>query len=238
MSTDNQGCPASRHDRREFLKAAAAVSGVMTATQTLGADGTPKPPNAAPMPQISLGKYSVSRLIVGCHDIDGGGHVSPLPAKGDARILHAGTGGADASPLRGGGRQRLAVAPARDAAGDLQPPATGRRKDADVRAHQRRREYGGSRPGRGADRGRPPRRSDRPAVQAGKARRRPRPPEANPRCRLARRSLHPHARGGRRRRIERLGRGLLPDVRLRAKPNGGRAAKAARTHPAPCARYF
>jgi hypothetical protein len=78
VSTDNQGCPASRHDRREFLKAAAAVSGVMTATQTLGADGTPKPPNAAPMPQISLGKYSVSRLIVGCHDIDGGGHVSPF----------------------------------------------------------------------------------------------------------------------------------------------------------------
>ena len=28
------------------------------------------------MPQISLGKYSVSRLIVGCHDIDGCSHMS------------------------------------------------------------------------------------------------------------------------------------------------------------------
>ena len=30
------------------------------------------------MPQISLGKYSISRLIVGCHDIDGGSHMSPF----------------------------------------------------------------------------------------------------------------------------------------------------------------
>ena len=79
MSADHQqGCPASRPDRREFLKAAATVSAAITSTQVLSAEGTPKPASAAPMPQISLGKYSVSRLIVGCHDIDGGGHVSPL----------------------------------------------------------------------------------------------------------------------------------------------------------------
>ena len=30
------------------------------------------------MPQISLGKYSISRLIVGCHNIDGGSHMSPF----------------------------------------------------------------------------------------------------------------------------------------------------------------
>jgi hypothetical protein len=50
------------------------------AAQALGADapaGKPKP-DSTPMPQISLGKYSVSRLIVGCHDIDGGSHMSPF----------------------------------------------------------------------------------------------------------------------------------------------------------------
>lgn len=73
-----QRCPASRPDRREFLEAAAAVSAAMTVTQVLGADGTPKPPTAASMPHVTLGKFSVSRLIVGCHDIDGGGHVSPF----------------------------------------------------------------------------------------------------------------------------------------------------------------
>jgi hypothetical protein len=79
MSADHrQDCPDCRHHRREFLKAAAAASVAMTATQALGANSAPKPPTAAPMPQISLGKYSVSRLIVGCHDIDGGGHVSPF----------------------------------------------------------------------------------------------------------------------------------------------------------------
>jgi hypothetical protein len=78
MSADNQGGPASPPDRREFLKAAAAVSAALTATQMLGADGTLKPVTGTLMPHIALGKYSVSRLIVGCHDIDGGGHVSPL----------------------------------------------------------------------------------------------------------------------------------------------------------------
>ncbi len=77
MSADHQqDCPASRPDRRDFLKAAAAVSAAMTVTQVLGDDGTPRRADTAPMPQVSLGKYSVSRLIVGCHDFDGGSHMS------------------------------------------------------------------------------------------------------------------------------------------------------------------
>ena len=84
MSADDpqrsQGLCSSQQDRREFLKAAAAIPAALTATQIFAADapsGKPKP-DAAPMPQISLGKYSISRLIVGCHNIDGGSHMSPF----------------------------------------------------------------------------------------------------------------------------------------------------------------
>ena len=58
----------------------AAVPAALAAAQTLAADaaaGKAKP-DAQPMPQISLGKYSISRLIVGCHNIDGGAHISPI----------------------------------------------------------------------------------------------------------------------------------------------------------------
>ena len=73
-----QGC-----DRREFLRVAAAIPAALAATQVLGADApTDKvKPADVPMPQIKLGKYSISRLIVGSHDIDGGGHVHPLMQK-------------------------------------------------------------------------------------------------------------------------------------------------------------
>ena len=67
-------------DRRRFLEAAAAVPAALAATHLLGAEpaaGKLKP-DATPMPMIALGKHSVSRLIVGCHDIDGGSHMSPF----------------------------------------------------------------------------------------------------------------------------------------------------------------
>jgi hypothetical protein len=76
MSSDKQ--PAD--DRRDFLRAAAAIPAALAATPMLGAPlpAHPAPAQPAALPQIKLGKYSISRLIVGCHDIDGGGHVSPF----------------------------------------------------------------------------------------------------------------------------------------------------------------
>ncbi len=86
MTDDNpqrsQSCPAgpSRKGRRDFLKLAAAIPAALGAAQALGADSpaAKSKPDATPMPQISLGKYSISRLIVGCHNIDGGSHMSPF----------------------------------------------------------------------------------------------------------------------------------------------------------------
>ena len=84
----SQDCPAGSlqhgHDRREFLKAAAAIPAALAATGVYGADALVdegKSAEAAIMPQISLGKYSISRLIVGCHNIDGGSHTSPFMDK-------------------------------------------------------------------------------------------------------------------------------------------------------------
>jgi hypothetical protein len=68
---------SSPSDRREFLKAAAAVPTALGAAQAL-ASPADKPQPAGAMPQIRLGGHMISRLIVGCHDIDGGGHVSPF----------------------------------------------------------------------------------------------------------------------------------------------------------------
>lgn len=89
MTTDNprrsQECPvaSSQQDRRGFLRLAAAISAALTTAPMLGADApvdTAKSAGATLMPHISLGKYSISRLIVGCHDIDGGSHMSPFLA--------------------------------------------------------------------------------------------------------------------------------------------------------------
>ena len=66
MSNDNQqgceGCPASRPDRREFLKAAAAVSTAMTVTQAsaLTALRSPRPP--LPCRRSRSGNTRCSRL--------------------------------------------------------------------------------------------------------------------------------------------------------------------------------
>ncbi|MBU4272542.1 MAG: hypothetical protein KKA28_11835 [Planctomycetes bacterium] len=57
---------------------AASVPAALATTQLLGADvpgDQAKSADATPMPQISLGKYSISRLIVGCHNFDGGSHM-------------------------------------------------------------------------------------------------------------------------------------------------------------------
>lgn len=72
--SSRQGC-----HRREFLGAASAIPAAMATTRMFGAE-TPtdeaKSSDVAPMPQISLGEHSISRLIVGCHNIDGGSHMS------------------------------------------------------------------------------------------------------------------------------------------------------------------
>ena len=68
-------------DRREFLRAAAAISASLAAAQVCGdvsAAERPASAEAAKMPQISLGGHSISRLIVGCHDIDAGTHLGPV----------------------------------------------------------------------------------------------------------------------------------------------------------------
>jgi hypothetical protein len=60
---------------------AAAIPTALVATQTPGADAPAdraRSADATPMPQIRLGKYLISRLIVGCHNIDGGSHMSPF----------------------------------------------------------------------------------------------------------------------------------------------------------------
>src|SRR3990172_5499910 len=83
MTTDDprrpQACSAGRHqqDRRDFLKVAVTIPATLVTTQTVGADA-PAPADATSMPQIRLGDYSISRLIVGCHNIDGGSHMSPF----------------------------------------------------------------------------------------------------------------------------------------------------------------
>ena len=90
MTTGNprrsQECSAdsSQQGRREFLKAATAIPAALATTQVFGANAQsdkPRPADATPMPQIMLGKYSISRLIVGCHNIDGGSHMSPFMDK-------------------------------------------------------------------------------------------------------------------------------------------------------------
>jgi hypothetical protein len=85
MSAQYPECPqdgSGSHgcDRRRFLEAAAAIPAAIGVTRLLGAEAAAggKPAEVASMPKISLGKYSVSRLIVGCHDIDGGSHMSPF----------------------------------------------------------------------------------------------------------------------------------------------------------------
>ncbi len=75
LSSD-QGC-----DRRRFLEAAAAIPAALAAAQVwsdVSAAERPASPGAAKMPHVMLGGHSISRLIVGCHDIDAGSHLGPI----------------------------------------------------------------------------------------------------------------------------------------------------------------
>ena len=64
---------APNSDRRDFLKKAAASSAaVVAAGQARGADRVKKPE----MPMIALGKYSISRLVIGSNPFNGGSHPS------------------------------------------------------------------------------------------------------------------------------------------------------------------
>jgi len=78
---DTAGAVQHSCGRREFLKVAAAVPAALAAAGVGGAEasvGEAAPGEAAKMPHVPFGKYSISRLIVGCHDIDAGSHLSPL----------------------------------------------------------------------------------------------------------------------------------------------------------------
>jgi hypothetical protein len=73
---------SSQHEcrRREFLKVAGAIPAALAAAGVgvEGFAGDASTGDSAKMPHIMLGKHSVSRLIVGCHDIDAGSHLGPL----------------------------------------------------------------------------------------------------------------------------------------------------------------
>ena len=136
-----------QQDRREFLKLAAAIPTALAATQARGADAPAdkaKPADTTPMPQIQLGKYSISRLIVGCHNIDGGSHMSPFLDKEmhdyytpeRAVQIHARAGRPDVATLRGGRHQHLARTRTGHAAGDLQPSSEVGRQDVPVGTHR------------------------------------------------------------------------------------------------------
>lgn len=63
--------------RRDFFKAV-AIPVAAAAAQACVAGGSVAAAGPAPMPQIPLGKHLISRLIVGCHDIDAGTHLGPI----------------------------------------------------------------------------------------------------------------------------------------------------------------
>ena len=235
MTDDNlhrsPDCPAgsSRQDRRGFLKDGCGNSGGVGHRDKCSVPTAPadKPKSdATPMPQISLGKYSISRLIVGCHNIDGGSHMSPFldremhdyytPERAVKTLRRCEEVGINAWQGHERGTLLGIYNRYRQSGGKMYL----------LRTHGLGRGHPSVRQDRRADRHRPSRGSDRLAVQAGKTRRRPRPLETHPRRGLAGRRVHPHARRGRCRGVEGLGRGLLPDVRLRAAPRRGCPSEA------------
>ena len=87
MTDDNshysQECYASssQQGRRDFLKAAAGSAGWRWQLRRYSVPRhkatKAKPSFDTPMPHIMLGKYSISRLIVGCHNIEVGSTYRP-----------------------------------------------------------------------------------------------------------------------------------------------------------------
>jgi len=64
-------------NRREFLQSAAALPASLAAAQhVLAAKRDSSPGGEATLPCISLGKYSISRLICGANPFNGGSHLS------------------------------------------------------------------------------------------------------------------------------------------------------------------
>ena len=179
------------------------------------------------LPQIALGKHS--HLAADLRGQPVQRRLAPLGVRqpGDARLLHARADPQDAAALPGGGDQLLAV---------------GRRQSRALPAAASTRAARCT-----SSRSRPASRIACPALakggcigvahhgevtdslfKTGQARRGPRLPQAGPRRGPAGRRLHPHARRGRRRRVEGLGPRLLHDLRLRAAPQRGGPEEAAR----------
>lgn len=70
MTADRHSQPDASPDRRHFLKGLGALSAALTAG---AASAGPKAPE---LPQIQLGKHSVSRLICGANPFNAGSHLS------------------------------------------------------------------------------------------------------------------------------------------------------------------
>jgi len=65
-------------DRRHFLSHVGSLAAASGITLAAGAEAAETPaPSAAPLPAIALGKYRVSRLIVGSNPINGGSYLGP-----------------------------------------------------------------------------------------------------------------------------------------------------------------
>jgi hypothetical protein len=224
--------PASRHDgacpRREFLKSAAAAGTVAV----LAAGGASSAPAAAAeepkLPQIQLGPHRISRLICGSNCFNAGSHLSVFVNRAMREYY---TPEQILKTLRR--CEEVGINCWQSGLGNLD--LYRRHRDEGGRMHFiaiGRRTRGRPPAGRGRlHRRRPSRRNDRPVVQVGPARRDARVSEARARRGPGRRRLDPHARRGRRRRVERLGRRLLHDLRLRAAPQprgaGGTAGPGA-----------
>ncbi len=71
-AADQRGC-----DRRDFLKAAAAISTTLAATQVaVQRAGAESAAAKSALPQFHIGKHSFSRLIVGSNPFNAGSHLS------------------------------------------------------------------------------------------------------------------------------------------------------------------
>ena len=104
-AADQRGC-----DRRDFLKAAAAISTTLAATQVaVQRAGAESAAAKSALPQFHIGKHSFSRLIVGSNPFNAGSHLSVFVNREMRSLLYARANPQDAPPLRGGRHQHLAV---------------------------------------------------------------------------------------------------------------------------------
>ena len=71
--SDESPSPQSGYHRREFLRTAGAAAGTLVAARLTGAEPAAE---AKKMPQIQLGKHSISRLICGANPFGAGSHLS------------------------------------------------------------------------------------------------------------------------------------------------------------------